>query len=414
MFKKLLSYLIAVVFLSVSLYSCKNKTTTNTGTKNNDPYVIMLSLDGFRWDYTSKGKTPNFDLIAKEGVKAESVRPCFPTKTFPNHYSIATGLYPDNHGIVLNNFYDSTLDEVYYPGNKKAVKNPDFYDGEPIWVTAENQGVITASYFWIGSEAPIMGVLPTYVKSYDHNFPYSHRADSVISWLKLPEKKRPHLIMWYLDEPDSRGHSTGPNSPELVPVIEYLDSLIGDFMNKLAQLDIGEKINFIVTSDHGMGTISPTKVVRLSDHIDISYIDRINGSNPVFCLEISDEYESEVESKLAKIENISLWKHGRLPDRLHYGKNPRTADIVVAADSGWSVTIDSEPERYYGGTHGYDNDNKDMHAIFYAQGPALKTNYKHPTFNNIDIYLLIAKILKIKPAEVDGNIQNVMDMLKKN
>ena len=398
------------VLLSILVISCKEKHSPDTKT-NDKPYVVMLSLDGFRWDYPQKANTPNLDRIAEIGVRAESLRPCFPTKTFPNHYSIATGLYPDNHGIVLNNFYDSSMDALYSTGNRESVENGDFYGGEPIWVTAENQGVITASYFWVGSEAPVKGVQPTYWKRYEHKFPFTQRVDSVIAWLSLPEEKRPHLITWYMDEPDSKGHQLGPDNPDLIPVISYLDSLVGDFMFKLNRLEIGRDVNFIVTSDHGMGQISPDRVVRLADHINPDHISRINGSNPVYCLSASPGYNEEIGNKLNNIDHISSWKHGQLPERLHYGTNSRTGDFVVVADSSWSVTINSNPQRFSGGAHGFDNNNKDMHAIFYAVGPAFKTGYLQPTFNNIDIYPLIAEIMCIKPAHVDGNINHVSGML---
>ena len=398
------------VLLSILVISCKNKHSSDPET-NDEPYVVMLSLDGFRWDYPQKANTPNLDRIAKNGVRAESLRPCFPTKTFPNHFSIATGLYPDNHGIVLNNFYDSAMDASYSPGNRESVENGDFYSGEPIWVTAEKQGVITASYFWVGSEAPVKGVQPTYWKRYEHKFPFTQRVDSIIAWLSLPDEKRPHLITWYMDEPDSKGHQSGPDNPDLIPVISYLDSLVGDFMNKLYALEIGDDVNFIVTSDHGMGQISPDRVVRLADYINLDHINRINGSNPVYCLSASPEYNEEIGNILSNIDHISSWKHGQLPERLHYGTNSRTGDFVVAADSSWSVTINSNPQRFSGGTHGFDNNNKDMHAIFYAVGPAFKTGYLQPTFNNIDIYPLIAKIMRLKPATVDGTINHVSGML---
>lgn len=409
---RLYHFIIAILF-SLFVISCKNNSSTNSGS-DDKPYLVMLSLDGFRWDYPLKAKTPNFDRIAEKGVKAESLRPCFPTKTFPNHYSIATGLYPDNHGIVLNNFYDPVLDAFYSPGTRESVENSNFYGGEPIWVTAEKQGILTASYFWIGTEAPVKGIQPAYWKRYEHNFPYTQRADSVIAWLKLPPEKRPHLITWYMDEPDSHGHESGPENPDIIPVITYLDSIAGDFLNKLYELKIGNKVNFIITSDHGMGQISPDRVVRLTDHIDLKHIEHINGGNPVYCITAKPGYKKETGNILAKIQHIKSWSHGNLPERLHYGQNSRTGDFVVLADSSWSLTIDADPAKFKGGTHGYDNNNKDMHAIFYAVGPAFKSGYKQPTFNNIDIYPLIAKIMRIEPAQVDGDIRNVLGMLKEN
>lgn len=396
--------------LSVFIISCRFNSSSNNDI-NDKPYVVMLSLDGFRWDYPQKAHTPNLDRMARTGVRAESLRPSFPTKTFPNHYSIATGLYPDHHGIVLNTFFDSAMDATFSPGNRESIENGDFYGGEPIWVTAEKQGIITASYFWVGSEAPVKGVQPTYWKRYEHEFPFTRRVDSVIAWLILPEKKRPHLITWYMDEPDSQGHRLGPDNPDLIPLITYLDSLVGDFIDKLNKLDIGRDVNFIVTSDHGMGQISPDRVIRLADHINLNRISDIHGNNPVFCINAAAGYKEEVWNNLRKIDHISSWKHGQLPERLQYGTNSRIGDYVIVADSSWSLTINSNPQKYRGGAHGYDNSNKDMHAIFYAVGPAFKTGYVQPTFYNIDIYPLIAEILDIKPAPVDGSLDYVSGML---
>ena len=196
-----------IIFFLIFNYSCKNSEQ-----KTEEPYVVMLSVDGFRWDYPDKVPTPNLDYIAENGVKAKSLKPAFPTKTFPNHYSMATGLYPDHHGIVLNSFYDEEMDKYYEIRNREAVENPDFYGGEPIWVTAENQNVTSASYFWVGSEAAVNGVSPTYWKKYDHSFHFEQRIDSVIAWLQLPEKERPHLILWYIHEPDNIGYRLGRDS----------------------------------------------------------------------------------------------------------------------------------------------------------------------------------------------------------
>ncbi len=395
-------------FLLSFIYSCQ---TNNTPSKPDKPYVVMLSLDGFRWDYADMAETPNLDEIAVNGVKAAYLMPCFPTKTFPNHYSIATGLYPDNHGIVNNSFYDPDMDAYYAVGNESAVTNPDFYDGEPIWVTAEKQNITTASFFWVGSEAPIMGILPTYTKKYDHDFPFEQRIDTVIAWLNLPEKKRPHLILWYMDEPDSQGHSTGPMSIEVKNTVEYLDGLVGDFMSKIKALPHADKINIIVTSDHGMGEISSDRTIALTDHIDPEWFNVIQGSNPVYTFMVKQEYRQTALDALTGIEHVYTWEVNDIPERLHYGSNSRILDIVVVADSSWSLRWDTPSNPYTGGTHGYDNYNKDMHTIFYAMGPAFKSGYIDPGFNNIDIYPLIAEILDLVPAEVDGSLENVSSLL---
>jgi len=386
--------------------------------KSNKPeesnYVVMLSLDGFRWDYPDSIPTPNLDQIAKTGVKAKSLQASFPTKTFPNHYSMATGLYPDHHGIVLNSFYDPKMDAYYAIRDREAVMNAEFYGGEPIWVTAEKQGITAASCFWVGSEAAIKGISPTYWKQYEHQLPFEQRIDTVIHWLSLPEKMRPHLITWYIHEPDAVGHRYGPFSPELSKTVTYLDSLVGIFIQRVNKLPYAKKINIIVTSDHGMGCISEERVVYLDDFIKESWVRTIQGGNPNFNIMAQENCLDSVYSSLKALEHISVWKSSEVPERFHYGNNPRITDIVVLADSAWSIGLRESNYDYNGGTHGYDNANTDMHAIFYACGPAFKKSHIQPTFNNTDLYTLIAHILGLKAAPNDGSFNNVKDMLNSN
>ena len=377
-------------------------------------YVVMLSLDGCRWDYPQMADMPNLEAIAREGVKMESLQPSFPSKTFPNHYSIATGLYPDHHGIVQNTFYDPDMDAYYKIRDRKAVENKDFYGGEPIWVTAEKQGLKTASFYWVGSEAPVKGTYPSRWKKYDHHFQYEARVDTVISWLSLPEKERPRLITWYYPEPDEVGHNTGPESDKTRIKLEYLDSLIGDFRQKLATLPIADQVNIIVTADHGMTQISGDKWIYFEDYIQPTWLDTSLGSTPVWMFDVKAGFEDSVYINLNRAEHLNVWKKDSIPDTLHYGKNSRVMDIVATPDLHWSIGWGDRkyPLDMIGGAHGYDPRYKDMHAIFYASGPAFKHGYVHPTVENINIYPLIAKILNLKPAETDGKLENVSRMLK--
>jgi len=398
--KQLLYLILAIVLLSC----CKRSE------KENNQYVVMLSIDGFRWDYADKVPTPNLDKIAKMGVKAESLKASFPTKTFPNHYSMATGLYPDNHGIVLNSFYDPALNRYYSVMDREAVEDGKFYGGEPIWVTAEKQGITSASYFWVGSEADVQEIHPTYWKKYDHDFPFEQRIDSVITWLQFPEDIRPHLILWYMHEPDKSGHIYGPDSKEMDSVIIYLDSLVGVFIDKLQDIPYANQVNVIVTSDHGMGNISNERKVVIEENLNMDWVDIIQGYNPNFVIRANEGYIDSIYLTLKKVPHLTTWKSGEVPEKFHYGTNPRTLDIVVVADSSWSVVLNNE--RPVGkGTHGFDNNNKDMHTIFYAYGPAFKENYVSPSFENVDIYPLITHILGLEPAEVDGSLENVKQLL---
>lgn len=406
---KVTLYFTTIVLLLAFVYGCNYDENQNNKEKN-QPYVIMLSIDGFRWDYTQYANTPVLDSLAKVGVMAEALIPSFPTKTFPNHYTMATGLYPDHHGIVLNSFYADDVKMDYNKKDKSSVADSSFYSGEPIWTTAELQGVTAASLFWVGSEAQSHGVRPTLWEKYNHNLPFEDRIDSIYNWLSLPESKRPHLVVWYYHEPDAIGHKAGPESKELVAVIEEIDGYLGDFFTKMRTLPYYNQLNFIVTSDHGMGQLSPDKQVLLDNLIDTANLLYFDGWNPIWNLKVKKEKLDKVYSNLKKNEHIQVWYSDSIPKRLHYGTNPRTYDITVVADPYWSVFWSWKIGESLG-THGYDNSFKDMHTIFYAAGPAFKKNYIAPEFENVNIYPLIAEIMKLKPANTDGDINNVDNML---
>jgi alkaline phosphatase D len=386
----------------------------NTCSINNEepqPYLVVLSMDAFRWDYPDSIPTPKLDAVAKDGVKAVSLRPAYPSKTFPNHYTMATGLYPDNHGIVQNSFYDPEINRHYAIRMREAVEDGSFYGGEPIWNTAEKQGVKSASFFWVGSEAKIDGLQPSIWKKYDWKVPYEDRMDSVLAWLQLPENQRPHLIMWYMSEPDHSGHTYGPFSEETNDMIMYQDTLIGIFMEKIAALPFADEINLVFTSDHGMQCSYPDSTEYLEDYIKESWTIDIQGYNPNYIIRAEEGCIDSIYTALQQAEHLTTWKYGEVPARFHYGTNPRCKDIMVVADSAWRVKIDRSGKKGNLGDHGYDNMNTDMHAIFYAIGPAFKKGYTQPTFNNVDLYPLFAHILKLQPAAVDGKFENVKGML---
>ncbi|MEX2370365.1 MAG: ectonucleotide pyrophosphatase/phosphodiesterase [Bacteroidales bacterium] len=399
-------YSIFILMTSLFIFSCTRKAETY------DNYVILVSLDGCRWDYPDKYEMPNLAAMAVEGVKAEHLVSSFPTKTFPNHYSIATGLYPDNHGLINNTFYAPDLDLMYSMGNRDMVENPDFYGGEPIWNTAEKQDMITASFFWVGSEAPVQGIQPTYWKGYDGSITFDARIDTVIHWLELPLHKRPRLILLYFHQPDAIGHDFGPDHEETGKVVTEMDHLLGELRNKIGQLPYGDRVNMIVTSDHGMGAVSPERYVNMNDHVAQEWIEMVIGGNPMYLVDALEGFEDSVVINLNSVDGISAWRKGDVPSHMNYGSNKRIPDIVVTADSSWSVGLKPDPSGYTGGSHGYDNMNPDMHSIFYATGPAFKKSYLHAPFENVDIYPLIAHILRLEPADTDGNLKDVEGMLK--
>jgi alkaline phosphatase D len=398
--------LFILIVLSIFISSCNQQTQKNT-----QPYLVILSMDGFRWDYTDSVATPNFDAMAKRGVKAESMQVSFPSKTFPNHYTLATGLVPNHHGIVNNTFYAPKYDEVYSISKREMVQDGKFYGGEPIWNTAEKQGVKAASYFWVGSEADIQGMHPSIWKLYDQKIDFYQRADSVIAWLNLPNEKRPHMILWYVHEPDHSGHRYGPHSIQTDSVVKNLDELLGYFMKKLDAQAVGKQVNFILTADHGMENISKDRVVYLDDVLPKKWYDYCLGSNPIYNIKAHEKYKDSIQLVLNQIKGIKCYENPNLPDYLNYGDNPRCLDFTIVADSAFSL-IKSRRKHFGGGTHGYDIHNKNMNAIFYAYGPAFKQGYAQPMFKNVDVYPLMCQILGLVPAPNDGDFKEVSGMLK--
>jgi alkaline phosphatase D len=375
-------------------------------------YVVLVSLDGFRWDYSSLYKTPNLDNMAREGVKADRMISSFPTVTFPNHYSIATGLYPDHHGLINNSFPAPDLGLFYRMGDRTAVENAAFYGGEPLWVTAEKQGVRAASFFWVGSEAPVGGIHPSYWKIYDEKVTYSERIDTVIKWLGYPREKRPEFVTLYFDEPDAISHDFGPASPETGKVVESLDSLMGLLRVKLSSLPDAKRINLIILSDHGMAHVSSEKYINIKAIVPTRMIASISGSNPVYLINATEGKRDSVLYLINNAKGLKAWKKSEVPSKWHYGTNIRIPEIVVVADSSWSIGTRTDGRSLRVGAHGYDNQNSDMFAIFYATGPAFRKNFKFSEINNVDVYNLVCRILNIKPAKNDGDPAHIKGMLK--
>lgn len=383
------------------------------------PYVILISFDGFRADYIDMYDTPHMDNFIENGVRSEGLIPVFVTKTFPNHYSIATGMYAENHGLIGNHFFDEKLNDTYTLSDRSKVEDPKFYGGEPIWVTAEKQGVKTASYFWVGSEAPIAGVYPNRWKRYEHNYPFESRIDSVVKWFSLPEHERPQLCLLYFHEPDWTGHEKGPKSDETGKVVTYLDSLFGELNTKLNELPIKDQLNIIAVSDHGMVEISSERTVSLSKITNMdSIIQEGDGPYALLYSQNKDQIRKAVKD-IHAASYVKAYLRQDIPDRFHFKNHYRIKDALVLANEGWyienqAIGSSANAKDYIpiGGTHGYDNQLKSMHALFIANGPAFKKGLMSEPFENINIYPLIAYILDLKLADnIDGNIDNIKEIL---
>lgn len=397
--------LILFFFCALLLGSCSE---SDKKTQSQDLSTVIVSLDGFRWDYVDSYNTPHLEEMAKKGVSATMI-PSFPASTFPNHYTLATGLTPNHHGIVHNTFWDDKLQKMYAINDDKTRFDPQFYQGEPIWVTAQQQNRKVACIYWVASDVKIKDTYPDYyLKWSNKRLSFDERIDKAIELLSQNPENRPHLIMLYMEEPDATGHKYGPSSEEIKTKTREMDKHIGYLMNRISKLPHNKQINLIVTSDHGMTDISDERVVSVSKYLDSAWYDKIAGTNPT-SIYSKKEHREEIFNALKDIPHIHVWKKEDIPSHLDYSTNHRIGDILVAPELGWQFT---DTPRKQQGAHGYFPEEKDMQVPFRAYGPSFKENYIHTDIVNTDIYLLLSKILEIKPALTDGKEERILEILK--
>lgn len=385
----------------------------------NQPYTILISFDGFRWDYQNRNITPNIEKIKEEGISSFSLKPVFPSKTFPNHYSIITGMYPQNHGIIANFFENPITQEKYGLGDTNAVRNPYWYWGEAFWETAERQGIKCASYFWPGSEVNLDYRRPTYYEKYEHNRPYLERVKGVLNWLEYPYSDRPKFITLYFDAADTDGHRYGPNSREINLTIARLDSLIGYLVDGLKKIQMYDSTNIILVSDHGMAELSDERIINVDEILkDLDY--KVDGNGPVAFVNAEKNSLANIFERLEKSKNnYSVYNKKDIPNHYNFKQNYLLGDILIVSDIGWSIATNKDLKewgKYFRfGNHGYDNHHIDMHGYFVARGPSFKNNYKTGTIQNIDIYPLLCEIYKIIPkSNIDGKADRINFILREN
>ncbi len=408
---KRLSLILLVVF--IALVAAQDAYVRHLRNRKVEPrnYTVVLSLDGFRFDYQDIANTPTLDSIEWAGVKAVGLQPVFPSLTFTNHYTIATGLYAENHGIVANKFMVPQTKQCYSNGKVKSVVADNLYGGEPIWVTAESQRIKSAVNMWVGCDAQIKGYRPTTWKPYSASEPYKARIDSVIKWLSVDYDKRPHLAMCYIEAVDTIGHKFGPDSPEIVNSVQLTDSLIGYFVSQLKTLSFSDSINFIILSDHGMAPISEEKSVNIEPLIKPDWIDTLIYSPAISLVYCKKECDDSVCMALQNVEGVSVIKRPDIDTAFHFSANKRIGDVVVLADSGICMKY-KDKRTLPGGMHGFDNRNPLMNGIFYAIGPDFKMGYAAPQLYNTDVYELLCRLLEIAPAHNDGHIERIESVLK--
>jgi len=418
MFKKRLSlyFLITIIGFTVVAHGQQ---------KEPAPYVILISLDGFRHDYVEKFDTPHLQKLISQGVSAKAMLPSYPSKTFPNHYTIVTGLYPDHHGLVDNIFYDPELDLQYSTRNRSVVENPAFYGGTPLWQLVQQKGMKSASYFWVGSEAPVTGSFPDYYHIYDGAVPNEARINAAIDWLNLPASERPNFMTLYFSLVDSQGHATGPNAEATKQTVLEADRLIGLLVEKLKTVDL--PVNIIITSDHGMHEIAPRDEAYLTVSDLLKDFDRDkfrfvgNGAHGHFYAQ-DKSYLNEIATTLSArtdSDKFEVFFKDEMPENWHYGTNKRVGDLFIKINTEHYLTssgrkADIIANNEFHGEHGFDPDEtEDMGAIFYASGPSFKSGMKIGEFRNIHIYPMIAKILGINSLpEIDGKLEVLAPILK--
>lgn len=408
---------IPLVLLAVFLPACS--AGENGADKNSfERTVILISVDGLRADYLDRMDTPNIDRLIVGGAHADKgMIPVYPSVTFPNHYSIVTGLYPAHHGIVSNTMFDPEMEARFTIRDREAITNPAWWGGEPLWVTAENQGVKSATYYWVGSEAPVKGVSPSYWYTFDDTVPGNTRIDQVLTWLDMPAEARPGFISVYFSDVDNAGHNEGPNAPETAAAVLAVDAYIGRLLDGLDARDLFDRVNVILVADHGMTEVSRDRVVVLDDYIDLDDVYITDASSLVGINPKEGKLEQVFDALKNAHPNLHVFKNGEAPERFHYEGHRRIPQIVGHVDDGWMIVrersyFEENLDVVSGGAHGYDNELESMRATFIAHGPAFKNGVTIAPFENIQLYNVMAGILGVQPAPNDGSARALSSILE--
>lgn len=373
-------------------------------------YTVVVSLDGFRQEYTLAYNTPFFDSMSALGVSA-TMQPSFPSKTFPNHYTLVTGLVPDHHGIIANRFTDQESGREFSLSNDETRNDPKFWGGDPVWNTAARQGVKVGVVYWPGSDVKIGGRYPDYYHNYSQKplLTFAERVSEVVRYLRQPEAERPQLVLAYFEEPDHSGHTYGPFAPETRSAVERMDRIVAELHESLQTLTFRDSINLIVLADHGMARIDGNHLVNPYDYVDHKDVERIQMDLPTQVWP-KKGCEKKVYAALGKMPHVRVWYKGEVPAYLNYGTDKNIAPIVVNPDAGWIV---GEKALQSHGTHGFDPTGFEMQVMFRAVGPDFKVNYtKTQTFQNTAVYSLLCHLLHINASSSDGSLAPVADMLR--
>jgi predicted AlkP superfamily pyrophosphatase or phosphodiesterase len=412
------------IYLLVAAYAFGQDTTqivikdrVNSPQQQQKPYVIMISADGFRYDYAKKYNAVHLQQLAKSGIEAEAMIPSFPSVTFPNHYTLVTGLYPSHHGLVNNNFLDRKLNELY-AYNGKMISEQKWYKGNPLWVLAEQQHMLTASFYWVGSEAPINGVYPTYRYPYNEKININDRIGTVVNWLKLPAERRPHLITFYFPEVDHAGHHFGPDAPETHKAVLFVDSAINELTKAVKKT--GLKVSFIFVSDHGMARVNNDNAMLTPATVDTSkFTITIDG----VMLELYAKDKSAIQPTYEQLKtdesNYAVYLKSQMPAYLHYSTKDdyynRIGDILLLARFPHIFGRNKPNQKINPATHGFDPlQVPEMKATFFAWGPAFKSHLQVQPFENVNVFPVVTTILGLSnTGKIDGERKKLADKILK-
>jgi len=378
--------------------------------------VVMISIDGFRADYLKKYKPVTLTKLAQEGAQTDGgMIPSFPSLTFPNHVTLVTGRVPGHHGIVSNFFYDEKRNEAYQMSDNKAVNDGSWYRGEPLWVVAEKAGMLAATYFWVGSEANIENIPPTYVKPYDGKVSNAKRVDDVIDWLNLPEKQRPHFISLYFSDVDSMGHKYGPESREVSDSIKEIDAALGRLV-KMTDESPALDVQYVIVSDHGMLPIRETvQLGKITDLRDFHVLER--GATTLIYSDDENRIQAAYEDLKKAERHFHVYRREQLPAQWQYDDPDRVGDLVVVADPGTYLIADKSfsdaPPRVSNSTHGWDPQIPEMRALFIARGSKIRTGVHIAEFQNIHVYPFVLQLLSLTTnVPFDGRAEVLQGILQ--
>lgn len=412
-FLTLFSAMLAIAACATSPDATSDKDKADSLTKRAE-LTILVSIDGFRPDYLDRGFTPVLKALAENGARA-AMRPSFPSKTFPNHYTLVTGLRPDRNGMINNTMHDPDMPgKVFTLSNRAVASMPEWWEqGTPLWVSAEKQGIRTATMFWPGSDYKIHDVQPWQHEMFDQKLPDFARVDILLGWLDVPAAERPKFATLYFDIVDTAGHIYGPDSPKTKSATAQVDAAISRLLEGLEARGLRETTNIVVVADHGMAPINDDQIMNVNDWVGQDKL-TVVWTGAFAGLAPRKGFEDEVYTALiGRKEHGECWKKEELPARFKYGQNPRVPPIICLADTGWRYESQSmKVWRNSGGDHGFDPYDPLMAALFIANGPDIKAGVKLDTFDNVSVYPLLARLSGIEPVENDGDIADFDGALK--